>query len=190
VSSPTTISPPSTQIPSGIELDSRAPVWRVTEASPVSIVDSLVDLPLPDPPRVGSLGIETDTPRDRTVSRSVISTVFSWMESVKPTPVAGVALHRRPNAVDLSIPDVGRRMLRIALAPYPTISVRVDGKPIDWRTGALGGILVDVTPGSHRISIECKVTRIRLALGILFALMAAGVCVLGIMPANVRPDQD
>jgi len=190
ISSPTTVSPPLLPIPPGIEQDSRAPAWRVAEASPVSIVDSLADVPLPDPPHVGSLGIESDTPRDRTASRNVISAVLSWMASAKPNPVAGVALSRRPNAVDLTVPDVGGRTLRIALAPFPTISVRVDGEPVSWRGGGLGGILVDVAPGSHKISIECAITRIRFVLGILFALIAAGVCVLGVIPAKARPDRE
>ena len=112
------------------------------------------------------------------------------MASAKPNPVAGVALSRRPNAVDLTVPDVGGRTLRIALAPFPTISVRVDGEPVSWRGGGLGGILVDVAPGSHKISIECAITRIRFVLGILFALIAAGVCVLGVIPAKARPDRE
>ena len=187
VSSPTTILPPSLRIPRGVELDSVAPAWRVVEASPVSVIDSISDFQFPKPPITNSVGIGTDTPDDRTLSRGVISSIFSWMESVKPTPVAGVRLIRRPNAIDLSVPDVGTRVLCIALAAYPTIEVRIDGSRTDWREGPLGGILVGVTPGPHRISVECKITGIRFALSVLLAAIVFAALLAAIVPERPRP---
>jgi hypothetical protein len=187
VSSPTTILPPSLRIPRGVELDSVAPAWRVVEASPVSVIDSISDFQFPKPPITNSVGIGTDTPDDRTLSRGVISSMFSWMESVKPTPVAGVRLIRRPNAIDLSVPDVGTRVLCIALAAYPTIEVRIDGSRTDWREGPLGGILVGVTPGPHRISVECKITGIRFALSVLLAAIVFAALLAAIVPERPRP---
>jgi hypothetical protein len=188
VSSPTTISPPSLQIPHGVERDSVAPVWRVVEASPVSVMNSIPDSQFPKLPITNTLGIGTDTPNDRAFSRGVISGMFSWMESAKPVPVAGVRLMRKPNAVDLSVPDVGARMLRIALAAYPTMEVRIDGSRTDWREGPLGGILVGVTPGPHRISVECRITGARLALGVLLAAIVLAALLAAIVPE--RPNEE
>lgn len=182
VSSPTTISPPSSRIPHGVELDSVAPVWRVVEASPVSVIDSISTFPFPEPPITSTLGIGTDTPNDRRLSRGVISNMFSWMESVKPAPVPGVRLIRRPNAIDLRVPDVGARTLLIALAAYPTTVVRIDGSRTDWREGPLGGILVGVTPGPHQISVGYKITGVRFALGVMLAAIVFAASLAAIVP--------
>jgi hypothetical protein len=187
VSSPTTISPPSLRIPKGVELDSVAPVWRLIEASPVSVIDSSSGFQVPEPPIAYTLGIGTDTPNDRTLSRGVISSMFSWMESVKPIPVTGVRLLRRPNAAEVTVPDVGARILRIALAGYPTLEARIDGKRVNWREGPLGGILIAVTPGPHRISIECKITATRRALGVMLAAILFVSFLAAIVPERARP---
>ncbi len=182
LSNTTTITAPSSQMTAGITLDSCVTAWRIQEASPVSVIDSLPVYLIKEAPKVKMGGIGKDNLNNRSVSRNVIEYVFSWMDSMDPTPVADVRLNRRPNAVDYIVPDVGGRKLRIALAAYPTLKVYIDGCATEWREGPLGGILIDVNPGSHKISIEGGMEKTRIVMIILLVLLVAGLFVLIIVP--------
>ena len=169
-------------MPPGIELDPGIPVWRVVNASPVAVLNSLPEFPLTDSPRVTTSGIGTGTRDDRAVSRQISAMVFSWMEAASPVSVAGVTMIRRINAVDLDVPDVGGKTVRIALAAYSTVTVRVDGVPVDWRVGPLGSIVVELPPGAHRNSVEVGITGTRRALGVLLLILVAGFSILAVVP--------
>jgi hypothetical protein len=187
LSTPTTLTPPSMQTPPGVELDSTVPAWRVASASPLAMIDALPEASLPSYP-VKSQGIAAEGPAGRPFSREVISAALAWMDLAKPTPVTGVELTRRPNAVDLAVPDVGERTLRIAFAATPQIAVHIDEIPVEWRQGPLGGILVDIAPGPHRVSIEGKATTIRATLSLLLVALAALSIVLAVVPVRWRSD--
>jgi hypothetical protein len=182
VSTPTEIAPPLTQPPPGFVIDAALPAWRSSDASLVSLLDSVPPPPFTDPPRVHSLGIGTDVSGNRPASRRVVTAALAWMESAGPTPVDVTEWRRRPNAVEFEIPDVGEATLRIALAGYPTTIVRSGAVPVTWREGPLGGILVDVLPGAHRVSVEVHSSRTRRYLGVLLLVLTVVVAALFVVP--------
>ena len=189
VSSPTEILPPSMQPPIGFDLDPHFPAWRTTDASLVSLLDSVPPPPLTLSPRVHSLGIDTDSPGNRPVSRRVITAALAWIVSADPTSVDVTGWRRRPNAVEFEVPNIGSGTMRIALAGYSTTIVKLDGVSVRWRAGPLGGILVDVPQGAHRLSIEVCPSATRRYLGFLLLALAAVVAVVLALPGRL-PGKD
>jgi hypothetical protein len=181
-STATTITVPSSPIPDGVMVDTYIPAWTIQNASPVSVIDSLPAYSVMEAPTVKMPGIGDSGDGSRSVSRNVIENVIYWMETMDPVPVVGVELNRRLNAVDLLVPSVGRKTLRIALESYPTMKVYVDGTLSEWRVGPLGGILVDVAPGSHAVSIEVGMMRTRMIMNILLLVIMIGFLISAIVP--------
>ena len=184
VSSPAEILPPGMPPPDGFELDPQLPAWRTSGAAPVSLLGSVPAAPLERVPRVHSLGIESDSPGNRPASRRVVAAALSWISAADPVPVGVTGWRQRLNAVDFELADVGAGTLRIALAGYPTTVVRLDGVRVDWREGPLGGILLDVAPGAHRLSVEVHASATRKYLGLVLLVVTAVVTVMCLVPAR------
>lgn len=121
-----------------------------------------------------------------TAHRSVEGQI-QWMRAARPRLVPDVRVTIAPNLMALALPDLGRTTLRIARNAYPSTRVRLDGRIIPWEPGPLGGILVDVPPGPHRMEIAGRVSRVRLQGRV--AMIASVLVLLGVAFAPSKPSR-
>ena len=79
---------------------------------------------------------------------------IEWIRSARPRPVVEARSVVLPNRLEIELPDLGPVTIRIARNSYPRTEVLVDDQPWPWRDGPLGGIVIDLPKGAHRIVVR------------------------------------
>jgi hypothetical protein len=161
----------------GFVADPALQAFRVEETSPVAILPDGFPKGPPEP----SSGISPEDGMPAAVSRRLASDQIAWLRAANPKFVENARAVVLPNRMEIDLADVGPATIRIARNSYPRTEVRVDGEIYSWRPGPLGGILLDLTSGPHKIEIRATEDKVRrtcrlagLALGALLFLVAVG----------------
>jgi hypothetical protein len=161
----------------GFSVDATVRAHRVKPCSPVAVLPDGFPKGPPEP----AVGLSAKGCLPVDVSRRLASEEIAWLRAANPRMVDDVRAVVLPNRMELDLPDVGPATVRIARNCYPLTEVRVDGKTYSWRPGPLGGILLDLPKGPHKIEIRVTEDRIRrtcrlagLGLAALLFLVAVG----------------
>ncbi|MBM3287329.1 MAG: hypothetical protein FJY88_08280 [Candidatus Eisenbacteria bacterium] len=142
----------------GVALNPDLPALRVEEAAPVAVLEPGAPPGPPEPDEVvGPEGLPTSA-ADRLARASI-----GWVRAARPRTVAEARAVVLPNRLEIETPDLGPVTIRIARNAYPETEVRVDGRAWPWRKGPLGGIVIDLEKGSHKIEVRATEDRIRRA---------------------------
>lgn len=154
-------SPTGPVIPPGVEsdhfqLDPERKVFFIDHAAPVAVLEPGAPPPPADPDAVvGKSGM------DRAASRRLAAESIAWVRDAHIHPLRDARAVVLPNRMEVEMPDVGAAMIRIARNAYPFTEVRVDGREWPWQPGPLGGIVVNVDAGPHKIEIRGVENRTR-----------------------------
>jgi hypothetical protein len=161
----------------GLTIDSTLSALRVERTSLVTVLDGAAPKGPPEP--IADLSPRRGLAPD--VSRALASAQMAWIREAAPQPVEDARAVALPNRMEIDLPDVGPATVRIARNSYPLTEVRVDGQVYSWRPGPLGGILLDLTKGPHKIEVRGTESRFRrtcrlagLGLAALLFLVAVG----------------
>jgi hypothetical protein len=140
----------------GVTIDPEIPGLRVDNAAPVAVLvpGSEEVAPLPEV-EVTVSGLPP------VASRLLARQQLDWIARAKPTPVTEARAVILPNRLEIDVPDLGPVTIRIARNVYPYTEVRIDGVTWPWREGPLGGIVVDLKAGAHKIEVRDKEERVR-----------------------------
>lgn len=161
----------------GFRVDAATRAHRVEPCSPVAVLPDGFPKGPPEP----AVGLSTKGGLPVDISRRLASEQLAWLRAASPRLVEDVRAVVLPNRMEIDMPDVGPATVRIARNSYPLTEVRVDGQTYSWRPGPLGGILLDLPKGPHKIEIRATEDRIRrtcrlagLGLAALLFLVAVG----------------
>jgi hypothetical protein len=161
----------------GFTVDSTLNAFHVEGTSPVAILPG--DFPKGPAEPAGEFSPRRGLPLH--VSRRLAADEMAWIRAANPKFVEGARAVVLPNRMEIDLPDVGPATIRIARNSYPLTEVRVDGQIYSWRPGPLGGILLDLPKGPHKIEIRATEDRTRrtcrlagLSLAALLFLVAVG----------------
>jgi len=140
----------------GFVPDLDVPGFRVEGASPVVVLEPGGD-PGSEPP-AEAIGREGLSPA---ASRALARESLAWLQRARPRPVIEARSVPLPNRLEIELPDLGPVTIRIARNSYPRTELLLDGQPWPWREGPLGGTVIDLPRGAHRIEIRAIEDRIR-----------------------------
>jgi hypothetical protein len=168
---------PSDNVPEGLVLDPEIPALRIEHATPVTVLEP---------------GTETgpSTPAVRfdsavfppAVPPGLAREAVEWLKVARPRYVMEARSVVLPNRLEVELPDLGPVTIRIARNGYPRTAVLVDGQPWPWREGPLGGIVIDLQKGAHRIEVHGTEDRIRRGCRYAQMGLAAMLFLLAISP--------
>ncbi len=174
-------SPTGVIVPQGVEsdrfkLDPERKVFFVESAAPAAVLEPGA----PPPPADPNAPVEKGG-MDPTTSRKLVAESIAWLRDARIHPLRDARAVVLPNRMEVEVPDVGAATLRIARNAYPFTEVRLDGREWGWSPGPLGGIVVSVDAGPHKIEIRGVENRTRRlcryaqwGLGALLFLLAIG----------------
>jgi hypothetical protein len=170
------------KVPKGIEsdglvLDRDIPALRVEAATPVAILEP-GSARGPVAPAVVFESGAFPPPLPPGLARDGIA----WLESARPRFVTEARSVVLPNRLEIELPDLGPVTIRIARNSHPQTEVLLDGRPWPWRDGPLGGIVIDLPNGSHKIEIRATEDRIRRACRYAQLGLAAALFLVAISP--------
>lgn len=154
-------SPTGPVVPPGVEsdlfrLDPERKIFFIDHAAPVAVLEPGAPPPPADPDAVvGKSGM------DRAVSRRLAAESIAWVRDAHIHPLRDARAVVLPNRMEVEMPDVGAATIRIARNAYPSTEVRVDGREWPWQPGPLGGIVLNVEAGPHKIEIRGVENRVR-----------------------------
>ncbi len=140
----------------GFAVDREIRALRVDQAAPVAIL--VPGFPKgPDPPAV----VIDESGLPGRVARELARAGMEWIAKADPRPVNEARAVALPNRLEIQVPDLGAVTLRIARNQHPDTQIRVDGMTWPWRPGPLGGIVIDLDSGPHRIEVWSTEDKIR-----------------------------
>ena len=133
----------------GFVFDPEIPGMRVEESAPVAVLEP--GFP-PGPSTPAARFLMSGLPPK--VSRDLAREEIAWLRKARPRMVRDARAVVLPNRMEIEVPDLGPVTLRIARNAYPFTEVRVNDRPWPWHPGPLGGILVDLDAGVHKIVVR------------------------------------
>lgn len=134
-----------------VVIDPEIPALRIENAAPASILDP--GLPAGGPPELPAMAVSG---LSASASHELIEYQLEWIRAARPRMVHAARAVALPNRLEVELPDVGPAMIRLARNAYPSTEVLVDGKTWPWEAGPLGGIVVMVEEGPHKIQVWGK----------------------------------
>ncbi len=171
------VRPDVPELPPGVTRAPDAPVLVITGASPVHVLDpgDPHPPPTPEPGTVPPRGLSPEE------SARLTTEGLAWWRDARPRPVPGATRRFEGPTSIFALPDLGSARVRLSRNPSRHAVVHVDGEPVTWSAGPLGGIVVDVAPGAHEIRIDE-----RLPAWIALSRLAQLLVALGLVGAGVR----
>jgi hypothetical protein len=140
----------------GAAVDPEIPALRIENAAPVTILEP-GSPPGPATPAI-VMSAADSPPR---IPPGMAREAIAWLAAAHPRPVPDARAVVLPNRLRIELPDLGPVTIRIARNSFPRTEVLVDDQAWPWREGPLGGIVLDLQRGAHKIEVRGTEDKIR-----------------------------